>query len=64
MHVIFHPPVRHPYKIQTLALRYHDMTAILSAEPCAVTLAWWYIGSRLSAVCLCQWMWDSRSAVC
>lgn len=34
------------------------MTAFLSAEPCAVTLAWWYIGSCLSAVCLCQWMRD------
>lgn len=34
------------------------MTAFLSAEPCAVSLAWWYIGSHLSAVCLCQWMRD------
>lgn len=35
------------------------VTAFLRAEPYAVSLAWWYIGSRLSAVCLCQWMRDS-----
>lgn len=35
------------------------MTAFLSAEPCAVSLAWWYSGSCLSAVCLCQCMRDS-----
>lgn len=25
----------------------------LRGEPCAVGLAWWYIGSRLSIVCVC-----------
>lgn len=36
-----------------------EMTAFLSAEHCAVSLACWYIGSRLSAVCLCQSVRDS-----
>lgn len=43
----------------TLGLRCQDVTAFLRTEPCAVSLAWWYIGSCLSAVCLCQWMQDS-----
>lgn len=39
-------------------MRYHGVTAFLSGEPRAVSLPWWYIGSCLSAVCLCHvWMW-------
>lgn len=43
----------------TVGLRCQDVTAFLRTEPCAVTLARWYIGSCLSAVCLCQCMQDS-----
>lgn len=42
----------------TLGLKYQAVKAFLSAEPCVASLAWWYIGSCLSAVCLCQRMRD------